>query len=239
MTNHSTIVQNETHYAFFQETFKKGTLSIVASRPGIGRLKWMTDNMLVAHALKKKVHLLSLDIPSDTLRERLISTYNGVPYVEEMIPVLSLHYQVHTRPKDIENLIIDQKATSGLDILFIDFLELILCDEGSELTHTNDFDKVMKRLHALAVKHGIAIILGKMFARNVDFREDKYPVLDDFFIKKSRLSDFENIIGLYRDEVYDMDTTQSNIIENIVFKSPLNQGIPFKFSSEFIHHFSN
>lgn len=108
------------------------------------------------------------------------------------------------------------KAEKGLDLLIIDYLQLM---QGSgkryrsEDSRQAEVSEISRSLKALARELNIPIIALSQLSRAVESRQDKRPLLSDLRESGSLEQDADIVAFLYREDYYKPDTDNPNITE--------------------------
>jgi replicative DNA helicase len=109
------------------------------------------------------------------------------------------------------------KAEHGLQILVIDYLQLLHSTKKHENRHQEVSD-ISRSLKALAKELNIPIIALSQLSRAVDSRMDKRPMLSDLRESGAIEQDADLIMFLYRDIVYNPETENPALAELIIGK---------------------
>lgn len=114
------------------------------------------------------------------------------------------------------------KRLSGLDLLVIDQLSFIAGATSDKLHEA--IGEHTRGLLAIAKEMKIAVILLCQLNRDCEKRPDKRPMMSDLANSGSIEQDANNILFLYRDEVYNDDSRDKGVCEVIIGKQ--RQGSP-------------
>ncbi|MBL7201817.1 MAG: replicative DNA helicase [Anaerolineae bacterium] len=217
---------------------QRSDLIIVASRPGMGKTSLMLSiAQNAARKYNQRVAIFSLEMSSEQLVQRLISAETGIDsqrlrignlrddewptfiqatgaLSETMIfiddtPSISA-MQVRTKARRLY-------AEYGLDLLIIDYLQLMQSDRRTE-NRVQEVSFLSRALKGLARELHIPVLVGSQLSRAVEQRNDKRPMLSDLRESGSIEQDADIVVFLYRDEYYTPETEQPNIAEIIVSK---------------------
>jgi replicative DNA helicase len=217
---------------------QKSDLIIVAARPAMGKTSLMlTLAQNAARKYNQRVAIFSLEMSAEQLVQRLISSETGIDSQrlrignlrEEEWPVFiqatgSLSetmifvddtpsisaMQVRTKARRLY-------AEYGLDLLIVDYLQLMQSDRRSE-NRVQEISFLSRALKGLARELNIPVLVASQLSRAVEQRNDKRPMLSDLRESGSIEQDADIVIFIYRDEYYSPETEQPNIAEIIVSK---------------------
>jgi|JI6StandDraft_1071083.scaffolds.fasta_scaffold00295_29 replicative DNA helicase len=169
------------------------------------------------------VGFFSLEMSSDQLASRILADVSGVPSDKmrrgELTP--KDYEDIRNAAEEMEGipLFIDDtggisisqlaararrlQRTSGLDLLIIDYLQLIT-PGGSRKSdgRVQEVTEITKSLKALAKELAIPIIALSQLSRAVEQREDKRPQLSDLRESGSIEQDADVVIFIYREAYY-------------------------------------
>lgn len=110
------------------------------------------------------------------------------------------------------------KQKLGLDIVFIDYLQLIESEEKSE-NRNIEISKISRQLKLMAKKLNITVVALSQLSRAAEARFEHRPRLSDLRESGSIEQDADIVMLLYRDEYYDSETEMPGILECIISKN--------------------
>ncbi len=218
--------------------FQKGDLVVLAARPSMGKTALALSIAQQAALQGKSVGFFSLEMGAEQLTLRLLSAQAHISHHNIRTANITSDEWVeltHVAAKLAElKLYIDDgamqtimdvrtkarklKMEQGLDMLVIDYLQLI---NGSVRKHENrhqEVSEISRSLKALAKELGIPIIALSQLSRAVDSRVDKRPMLSDLRESGAIEQDADVIMFLYRDIVYNQETEHPDLAEVIIGK---------------------
>lgn len=204
--------------------FEKGKLIVIAARPSMGKTTFalnLAANMALFYDYN--VGFFSLEMPSKDLGYKIISQVTRIPY--ENIKRGNLQYsQMHDLIEKIssiytKNLIFDDtsnvtpfdikqkarrlKVKKNIDIIFIDYLQIISPPKGVHLDNRNVIiGEISKSLKILAKELDIPIVVLSQLSRQVERREDKRPLLSDLRESGAIEQDADIVAFLHREDYY-------------------------------------
>ena len=215
----------------------KGHLVVMAARPGMGKTSLAFLAALHAAQAGKTVGMVSLEMTKEELAKRaMVMRQDGLTLkaldqgtlteagwaalaeVGSSITPLSLY--IH----DPGNSTIDQierkakylKAIHGLDLLIIDYLQLLTMPKAENRNVA--VSEVSRRAKGLAMSLKIPVILLSQLSRECERRENKRPVLSDLRDSGAIEQDADVVLMIYRDEVYNSETDTPGTAELLVRK---------------------
>ena len=94
-----------------------------------------------------------------------------------------------------------QKRQHGLDILFVDYLQLVRPASAKD-SRVNEVSEITQGLKAIAKELDIPVIALSQLSRQVENREDKRPQLSDLRESGSIEQDADAVLFVYREEYY-------------------------------------
>ncbi|MCC7268947.1 MAG: replicative DNA helicase [Caulobacteraceae bacterium] len=94
------------------------------------------------------------------------------------------------------------KRTTGLDLLIIDYLQLITANDGRSDNRVQEVSAITQGLKALAKELHIPVIALAQLSRQVENREDKKPQLADLRESGSIEQDADVVMFIFREEYY-------------------------------------
>ncbi|KIQ60198.1 replicative DNA helicase [Pseudomonas fluorescens] len=115
----------------------------------------------------------------------------------------------------IRSLARRHKMRYGLDILMIDYLQLM---DGEGGNRTEEVSSISRGCKLLARELGIPVVLLSQLSRKCEERPNKRPVPSDLRESGAIEQDADVILFVYRDEVYHENSDQKGIAEIIIGK---------------------
>ena len=215
---------------------QKGDFMIVAARPSMGKTAFAL-NIGQYSAKESNVAIFSLEMPKNQLTQRLLSSMALVELHNIKTGKLSDQEfgKIAMASNELANrkIFIDDNSTSlsdikarcrtlkrkkGLDVVIIDYLQLI---ESTEKTYSREQEiaKISRELKKLAKSLEITVIALSQLSRAPEQRADHRPMLSDLRESGSIEQDADVIMFLYRDEYYNKESEEKNIAEMIVGKN--------------------
>ncbi len=107
------------------------------------------------------------------------------------------------------------KAEQGLDLIVIDYLQLMQGkSESRDGNRQQEISGISRSLKALARELKIPVIALSQLSRSVESRPVKKPLMSDLRESGSLEQDADLVMLLYREDYYEEDTPDKNIAEN-------------------------
>lgn len=217
---------------------QKTDLVLIAARPAMGKTAFAL-NLAQNAALKGKssVAIFSLEMSKEQLIQRMISAQSHV----ELNKIKSGSLSEDEWPKIIEamgvlakaNIHIDDtpgisvmeirskcrrlKMEKGLDMVLIDYLQLMESDAGVE-SRQQEIAKISRSLKIIAKELNCPVIALSQLSRAPELRSDHRPMLSDLRESGAIEQDADIVMFIYRDDYYHEDTEKKNIGEIIIAK---------------------
>jgi replicative DNA helicase len=129
------------------------------------------------------------------------------------------------------------KAKHGLGLVILDYLQLM--QPSSRIRADNrvqEIGDISRSLKILARELDLPVIAVSQLSRNVEHRTDKRPMLADLRDSGTIEQDADIVMFIYRDEVYDPNSTQKGLAEIIIAKH--RSGPIGKVDLAFLNHYT-
>lgn len=217
--------------------FQKSDLIVLAARPAMGKTALALNMALAAAKSGHKVGIFSLEMSAEQLTLRLLSIESEIPHYNIKNAIISSEEWI-TLTETAGNLAqlevsIDDspmvnimelrakarklKAAGKLDILIIDYLQLLYSAKKHENRH-QEVSEISRSLKSLAKELEITVLALAQLSRAVDSRTDKHPILSDLRESGAIEQDADVILFLYRDIVYNPESENPHGAEIIIGK---------------------
>lgn len=215
--------------------FQLSELIILAARPSMGKTA-LSLNIALHNALnKKKVAFFSLEMAREQVLMRLLSSLSKINlsrlingqvgdhswsqliaaaaklsdtklFIDDSSPLSP--YEIRTKARRM-------KAREGLDLLIVDYLQLMQLAEPGE-TREREVSEISRLLKALAKELAIPIIALSQLNRGVESRSNRRPILSDLRESGAIEQDADVIAMLYREDYYEEgeSTGEAEVIVN-------------------------
>ncbi len=219
--------------------FQRNDLIIIAARPSVGKTAFALNiAQNVAINSDENVAIFSLEMGADQLVQRMLCAEGNIDsqrlrtgklenedWEKLTMAMGSLsHAGVYIddspgiRVSDIRSKCRRLKQEHGLGMIIIDYLQLISGSESSQDNRQQEVSEISRSLKGLARELEVPLIALSQLSRGVEQRQDKRPIMSDLRESGSIEQDADIVGFLYRDDYYDEESEQQNIIEIILSK---------------------
>jgi len=214
-------------------------LILIAARPAMGKTAFSL-NLVQNAALKgdASVAVFSLEMSKEQLVQRMLSAQSHV----ELKKIKTGNLDENDWPRIIDamsvlsnaNIYIDDtpgikigelrskcrklKIEKGLDLILIDYLQLMEGDGGNE-SRQQEISKISRSLKIIAKELNCPVVALSQLSRAPEQRSDHRPMLADLRESGAIEQDADIVMFLYRDEYYHPDSERKNIGEIIIAKN--------------------
>ncbi len=178
--------------------WQNSDLILIAARPAVGKTALSMNFIINAALKKKKCAVFSLEMSKAQLVQRMICSVAGV----DMGSALSGKLQANdwtklfnamktlkecdifiddstmNTPSDILSKCRKLKREHGLDIVMIDYLQLMYSDKKTD-NRQQEVSDISRRMKILAKELNVPVLLLSQLSRAVESRTSKKPVLSD------------------------------------------------------------
>ncbi len=195
-----------TNIAFnIAKAYKKGKLNDGSEGAVDGGVVGFYSLEMSAEQLAARVLSEASEVPSDQIRRgdmnetefrRFVDaakTLEACPLYIDDTPALPIS-QLAARARRL-------KRTHGLDILFVDYLQLVRPATAKD-SRVNEVSEITQGLKAIAKELDIPVVALSQLSRQVENRDDKRPQLSDLRESGSIEQDADVVMFVYREEYY-------------------------------------
>lgn len=211
---------------------------LLAARPSVGKTALGIHMALnAAEKAQKKVAVFSLEMSKRQILQRILSILSKV----ELQDIISGNIKEEdwalllntTKTINELDMYIDDTASisitelrakskrmkvdKGLDLIVIDYLQLMTSDGRNE-NRQQEISNISRGLKALAKELNIPVLALSQLSRKSEERSNKRPMLSDLRESGAIEQDADVVMMLYRDDYYEEDSEEQNIIEINVAK---------------------
>lgn len=219
--------------------WQRGDLVVVAARPSMGKTALAMN--LVETALSfsdQPVIVFSLEMPGEQLIQRMLSSLGRINQTrvrtgklepDDWQRLSGAVNKVHDRPLFIDDTpgispsemrsrvrrIVREHGTPA--VIMVDYLQLMSIKGFSE-GRTNEISEISRSLKGMAKEFDCPVIALSQLNRSLEQRPNKRPVNSDLRESGAIEQDADVIAFIYRDVVYNPDTSEQNVAEIIIGK---------------------
>ena len=189
---------------------KQNSLNLICSKSGMGKTT-LALNIINSNAKNKSIAYFNFELSQNKVFEKMNKLFNS-DYSNKNIFVYE--YDYNKTIEDIINKCIElKKSNTGLDLIVIDYIDLIQCEINT--IRKKEFNSyILSKLYELSKKYNITIIAVGLLQR-----ANKEITINDLFLDESILSNLENIFYLYNEN-------KDNNVDIEIFKN--NKSLPLE-----------
>lgn len=219
--------------------FHPSDLIILAARPAMGKTAFALNLALnAAMKSKKGVLLFSLEMSSSQLLQRLLSIEAGIGLQKirngfldpddwgklglASMKLSNSEINIADLPNvnvlEIRAIARRLKAAGKLDMIVIDYLQLIKGSGGKSDSRQQEISDISRALKGIARELDVPIIALSQLSRATEQRADRRPMLSDLRESGAIEQDADMVIFLYRDDYYNEESEDKGITEVIIGK---------------------
>ncbi|KXH80598.1 replicative DNA helicase [Sporosarcina sp. HYO08] len=219
--------------------FQRNDLIIVAARPSVGKTAFALNvAQNVATKTDENVAIFSLEMGAEQLVMRMLCAEGNID--AQVLRTGSLEAEdwrkltmamgslsnagifiddtPGIRINEIRSKCRRLQQEHGLGMIMIDYLQLIMGSGRSGENRQQEVSEISRSLKALARELKVPVIALSQLSRGVEQRQDKRPMMSDLRESGSIEQDADIVSFLYREDYYDKETENQNMIEIIIAK---------------------
>ena len=217
---------------------QSGDLIVVAGRPSMGKTALainIAENASIGNNIPTGI--FSLEMPAEQLSFRMIGSIARVnqtrlrngnlsdedcPRINSAVSILSnapifIDDTPALTPTSLRARARRLKRKHDLGLIVVDYLQLMQSGTSSE-NRATEISEITRSLKALARELSVPVIALSQLNRSVDSRTDKRPQMSDLRESGAIEHDADVIFFIYREEVYDSETSKKGIAEILLAK---------------------
>ncbi|CAM3941126.1 replicative DNA helicase [Mesobacillus zeae] len=219
--------------------FQRNDLIIVAARPSVGKTAFALNiAQNVATKTGENVAIFSLEMGAEQLVMRMLCAEGNINAQNLRTGSLTdddwgkltmamgslsnagifIDDTPGVRISEIRSKCRRLKQERGLGMILIDYLQLIQGNGRSGENRQQEVSEISRSLKSLARELEVPVIALSQLSRGVEQRQDKRPMMSDIRESGSIEQDADIVAFLYRDDYYDKESENKNIIEIIIAK---------------------
>lgn len=222
--------------------FQPGELTIIAARPSMGKTAFslnIASNAAIREG--KKVAYFSLEMGQEQLMLRMLASESRIdmsamrigkipdsswPKLINTVSIISksglfIDDTSGISPFEIRAKCRRLKATHGLDMIMVDYLQLMDLKQKVE-SRERAVSEISKTLKAIAKELKVPVIALAQLNRGVEGRSDRRPMLSDLRESGSIEQDADVIMMIYRDDYYERENSDAKGIAEIIISKQRN-----------------
>lgn len=220
--------------------FQRSDLIIVAARPSVGKTAWgLNVAQRAAEKTTDPIAIFSLEMSAEQLLQRMISAEahleadrlrTGQLEADDWIKLTEAIASLSKKPIYIDDTpgitVSEIKAKAmrlmnenggRLGAILIDYLQLIW-GRNKAGNRQEEVSEISRSLKAIARELNVPVIALSQLSRSVEQRQDKRPMMSDIRESGAIEQDADIVAFLYRDDYYNKETENKNVIEVIIAK---------------------
>ena len=206
---------------------QKGNMVVIAARPGMGKTSFALS-IAQAAAIKGKgtVLIFSMEMTKNDLGQRLLSMdskvdlqkiktgnlerrdWDQINLALDELSKADINIDDSSRTMvEIRNKCRRLKAARGLDLIIVDYLQLMNFEGRSE-GRQQEITTISRHMKQLAMEMECPVMALSQLSRNPENRENHRPLLSDLRESGAIEQDADVVIFLYRDEFYNGENSE-------------------------------
>jgi len=216
-----------------------GELIVIAGRPSMGKTS-LAMNIVEYAAIQTKcpVAVFSMEMPCESLLMRLMSSLGQIdqhrirtgqleeedwPRLTSAVTLLSnarlfIDDSSNLSPNEVRARARRLHRQEGqLGLIVVDYLQLMQVP-GSNENRTNEVSEISRALKALAKELSVPVVALSQLNRTLEQRGEKRPIMSDLRESGAIEQDADLICFIYRDEVYNPESSEKGVAEIIIGK---------------------
>ncbi|MGG0754137.1 replicative DNA helicase [Brevibacillus laterosporus] len=220
---------------------KGGDLIILAARPSVGKTAFALNVGSKASASGAIVPFFSLEMDAESLLKRMaceianieswklrdpkrrLSDEERIKYMDALSYIDRLPLEIFDEPNcTIPDMMASCRKLRRDNpdkpmVIMLDYLQLLKWHRKAS-NRVEEVSGMSRELKIMARELKADVVALSQLSRSVEQRQDKRPMLSDLRESGSIEQDADKVMFLYRDDYYDKETDNKNIVEVIISK---------------------
>lgn len=212
-------------------------LIIIAGRPSVGKTAFALN---IAHNVavhdQIPVAIFSLEMSKEQLVDRLLASEAGIDSWKlrtgnlddnDFLKINHAYGTLSEAPLFIDDSsminVLEMRtkarrlqAEHGLGLIILDYLQLM--SGGNQENRVQEVSEISRSLKGLSKELNVPVIALSQLSRAVESRPSKIPMLSDLRESGSIEQDADVVMFVYREEMYDEDTTRKGLTDILIRK---------------------
>jgi replicative DNA helicase len=220
--------------------FQRSDLIVPAGRPRTGKSSFMLSAARNIVQNGGRVGIFSLEMSKEQLTQRLLAMTasidllrlrNGQVMDHEWVRITDAMELLSTgllwiddtpglTPAAMYSKLRRLTREGPLDVVFIDYLQLMRASPGESRPENRvlEIGEITRALKGMAKELNVPVVALAQLSRAVEARQVKIPQLSDLRESGSIENDADVVLFIYRDEVYNMESSRGGIADIIIAK---------------------
>jgi len=213
--------------------WQKGDLVIIAARPSVGKTALATTMAAnAAFRYDKSIAIFSLEMSREQIGSRMLSSVSGVGLHEirhglldlpEMTEVITASERIKksrifvedapfSTPSDMKAKCRRLQKEQGLDLVIVDYLQLMNPDRGNkDSNRVYDVADISRGLKAMARELEVPVLALSQLSRSSEYRENNEPRLSDLRDSGAIEQDADVVLMLWRANDANLDVAVESV----------------------------
>lgn len=218
--------------------FHKQDLIILAARPSIGKTALALNiAQNAARSIAEPIMIFSLEMAAGKLVTRMVCAEGNIDatrlrtgwlegddwvrLTQALGIVSKANIYIDDTPEialgELRSKCRNMKQQEGLGLVIIDYLTKIKMDKHGR-SRQEEVSEIARTLKSMARELDVPVIALSQLSRGVEQRQDKRPMMSDLRESGQIEQEADLVVFLYRDDYYDKETENKNIVEVIISK---------------------
>lgn len=216
--------------------FQKSDMVVFAGRPGMGKTAWLLTIAVGCARLGQNIALFTMEMGAEQIVQRLLAMETGISVQklrraeitqEDYTAIISaigdlaglpiyIDDTPAITPTDMNGKCKRLQHENGLDMVLVDYMQLMSGGNKYKNNRVQEISYISRSLKELAREFNVSMLSAAQLSRAVEQRTDKRPILSDLRESGSIENDSDAVMFLYRDEVYNPETTELPNVADII-----------------------